>query len=295
MNFDDEPDFSKVSEENFTDADKWILSKLNGTIKEVTENIEKFELGIGLSKVYEFIWEEFCDWYIELVKPRLYDKDSEGRLEALYVLNKVLGDSMKLLHPFMPFITEEIYLSLFGSGESIMISDWPEFEDSMNFPAEEKAMNFVMEAIRGIRNARSNMNVPPSRKAQIFFVTETEGNMRILLDAEAYFIKLAGASSIAVQADESGIPADAISVVIDGAKIFMPLSDLIDIEKEVSRLQGEADKLEQEMKRAEGKLNNPKFVSKAPEKLVESEKEKLVKYTKMHEEVLHRLKELENI
>lgn len=295
MNFDDEPDFSKVSEEKFADADKWILSKLNSTIKEVTENIEKFELGIGLQKVYEFIWEEFCDWYIELVKPRLYDKDSEGRLEALYVLNKVLSDSMKLLHPFMPFITEEIYLSLFGSDESIMISDWPEYSEAMSYKAEEKAMSFIMAAIRGIRNARSNMNVPPSRKAKIFFVTEDESNRAVLNEADAYFKKLAGASAIVVQADESGIPADAVSVVIDGAAVFMPLSDLIDIEKEVARLQGEADNMDKEIKRASGKLNNPNFVSKAPEKLVASEKEKVEKYTRMHAEILHRLEELKKI
>jgi len=295
MNFDDEPDFSEVSEDNFTDADKWILSKLNSTIKEVTENIEKFELGIGLQKVYEFIWEEFCDWYIELVKPRLYDKDSEGRLEALYVLNKVLSDSMKLLHPFMPFITEEIYLSLIGSGESIMISDWPEYSEAMNYKAEEKAMSFVMAAIRGIRNARSNMNVPPSRKSQIFFVSEDAGNRKVLGEAEAYFIKLAGASSISVNDNEEGIPSDAVSAVIDGATIFMPLSDLIDIEKEIARLQGEAENLNKEMKRASGKLNNPNFVSKAPEKLVASEKEKVEKYARMHAEVLHRLVELKKI
>ncbi len=292
MNFDDEPDFSKVSEEKFTDADKWILSRLNETIKEVTDNIEKFELGIGLQKVYEFIWEEFCDWYIELVKPRLYDKESEGRAEAQYILNKVLGDSMKLLHPFMPFVTEEIYLSLFGSGESIMISDWPEYDENMDYSAEEKAMSFVMEAIRGIRNARANMNVPPSRKANIIFTAQDEDNRTVLKNAKAYFVKLAGASSITVQEDESGIPPKAVSVVIDGAAIFMPLSDLIDIDKEIARLKGEADKLEKEMQRASGKLNNPNFVSKAPEKLVAAEKEKVEKYRKMRDEVLHRLKEL---
>jgi valyl-tRNA synthetase len=295
MNFDEDPDFSAVSEENYTDADKWILSKLNNTIKEVTDNIEKFELGIGLQKVYEFIWEEFCDWYIELVKPRLYDKESDGRLEAQYILNKVLGDSLKLLHPFMPFITEEIYGNLIGSGESIMIADWPLYDEGLDYGSEEKSMNLVMAAIRGIRNARANMNVPPSRKANVIFVSGIAGNREALLNAEAYIKKLAGAESVAVAADECNIPSDAVSVVVDGAAIFMPLSDLIDIEKEIARLQDEADKLLKEIKRAEGKLNNGNFVAKAPEKLVEAEKEKLAKYTKMHDEVLHRLDELKKI
>jgi valyl-tRNA synthetase len=295
MNFDEDPDFSAVSEENYTDADKWILSKLNNTIKEVTDNIEKFELGIGLQKVYEFIWDEFCDWYIELVKPRLYDKESDGRLEAQYILNKVLGDSLKLLHPFMPFITEEIYGNLIDSGESIMISDWPLYDEGLDYGSEAKSMNLVMDAIRGIRNARANMNVPPSRKANIIFVSGIAGNREALLNAESYFRKLAGAESVAVAADEGNIPSDSVSVVVDGAAIFMPLSDLIDIEKEITRLQDEAEKLLKEMKRAEGKLSNENFVAKAPANLVEAEKEKMAKYTKMHAEVLHRLEELKNI
>lgn len=295
MNFDDEPDFSKIDVDNFTKADKWILSKLNSTIREVTENIDKFELGIGLQKVYEFIWEEFCDWYIELVKPRLYDKEHEGRLEAQYVLNRVLSDSMKLLHPFMPFITEEIYQSLIGSDESIMISRWPEYDKSMIYHKEENAMNFIMAAIKGIRNARANINVPPSRKAKVYFVSDISEKRDILEGAEAYFIKLAGASSISVQTDEKGIPADAVSVVIDGASIFMPLSDLIDIEKEIQRLEEKAQKLEQENMRAKNKLNNPDFVSKAPESLVTAEKEKADKFEKMLEEIIHRLNELKNL
>jgi len=295
MNFDENPDFASIMEENFTDADKWILSRLNSTVKAVTENIEKFELGIGLQKIYEFIWEEFCDWYIELVKPRLYDRDSDGRIEAQYVLNKVLGDSMKLLHPFMPFVTEEIYLSLLGSDESIMISQWPENDEALNYGAEEKAMGMVMDAIRGIRNARANMNVPPSRKANIIFAAEAQADRNILKSAEAYFVKLAGASSISVQADEKDIPGNAVSVVIDRATAFMPLADLIDIEKETTRLESEAGKLEKEMKRAEGKLENKNFIAKAPAELVEAEKEKLGKYARMHEEVIRRLTELKSL
>jgi valyl-tRNA synthetase len=295
MNFDDEPDLSGISNENFTDADKWILSRLNSTVREVTANLEKYEIGIALSKVYEFIWEEFCDWYIELVKPRLYDRDSEGRLEAQYVLNKVLCDSMKLLHPFMPFVTEEIYKSLINNDESIMISKWPEYSDEMNYPEEEEALKFVMEAIRGIRNARAEMNVPPSRKARLIFVSADKSARDIAKDSTAYFMKLSNASEVEVQDNESNIPKGAVSVVMDRAALFMPLKDLLDLEKEMRRLGVEANNLEKEIARAEGKLRNEKFTSKAPAALVESEKEKLEKYSLMLKETKHRIDELKAI
>ncbi|MBN1623527.1 MAG: valine--tRNA ligase [Clostridia bacterium] len=295
MNFDDEPDFSKISNENFTDADKWILSRLNSTVREVTANLEKYEIGIALSKVYEFIWEEFCDWYIELVKPRLYDRDSEGRLEAQYVLNKVLCDSMKLLHPFMPFVTEEIYQSLINNDESIMISKWPEYSDEMNYPEEEEALKFVMEAIRGIRNARAEMNVPPSRKARLIFVSSDEKARNIAVDSTAYFMKLANVSDVEVWQKEVNIPKGAVSVVMDRAALFMPLKDLLDIEKEMKRLGDEAENLANEIARADGKLKNEKFISKAPAELVESEKEKLEKYSSMLRETKHRIDELKSL
>ncbi|MBN2883266.1 MAG: valine--tRNA ligase, partial [Clostridia bacterium] len=295
MNFDDEPDFSKISNENFTDADKWILSRLNSTVREVTANLEKYEIGIALSKVYEFIWEEFCDWYIELVKPRLYDRDSEGRLEAQYVLNKVLCDSMKLLHPFMPFVTEEIYQSLINNDESIMISKWPEYSDEMNYPEEEEALKFIMEAIRGIRNARAEMNVPPSRKARLIFVSSDEKARNIAVDSTAYFMKLANVSDVEVWQKEVNIPKGAVSVVMDRAALFMPLKDLLDIEKEMKRLGDEAENLANEIARADGKLKNEKFISKAPAELVESEKEKLEKYSSMLRETKHRIDELKSL
>lgn len=294
MNFDDEPDFSNFDKSKLTDADKWILSRLNKTVMEVTENIEKFELGIALQKTYEFIWDEFCDWYIELVKPRLYDHESEGRLEAQYVLNKVLSDALKLLHPFMPFVTEEIYQKLINADESIMISQWPEFNKDMVFEKEEQSMAFVMNAIRSIRNARAGMNVPPSRKANIIAVPENSQKGEIILNSETYFMKLAGASNITIEKDESAIPANSVSAVVDGASFFMPLAELIDIEKEIQRLKGEVDKFESEIKRASGKLNNKNFVEKAPAKLVDAEKEKLKKYKGLKDELMHRIQELKN-
>ena len=295
MNFDDEPDFDSIDMNNLDSADKWILSRLNATVGEVTANLEKFELGIALQKVYEFIWEEFCDWYIELVKPRLYDKESKGRKEAQYVLNKVLCGSMKLLHPFMPFVTEEIYKNLWNDDESIMISQWPIFGEDSVFKAEEDAMEFIMKAIRGIRNARAEMNVPPSRKARIIIVSNEPSIRQNAADSESYFVKLANASEVEIKKEEIDIPKGAVAVVLDGATIFMPLTDLLDIEKETARLEGEAANLRKEIARAEGKLKNENFVKKAPANLVEAEKEKLEKFSAMLRETEHRMEELKSI
>jgi len=295
MNFDDEPDFDSIDMKNLDSADKWILSRLNATVGEVTANLEKFELGIALQKVYEFIWEEFCDWYIELVKPRLYDKESKGRKEAQYVLNKVLCGSMKLLHPFMPFVTEEIYKNLWNDDESIMISQWPIFGEDSVFKAEEDAMEFIMKAIRGIRNARAEMNVPPSRKARIIIVSNEPSIRQNAADSESYFVKLANASEVEIKKEEIDIPKGAVAVVLDGATIFMPLTDLLDIEKETARLEGEAANLRKEIARAEGKLKNENFVKKAPANLVEAEKEKLEKFSAMLRETEHRMEELKSI
>ena len=295
MNFDDEPDFDSIDMNNLDSADKWILSRLNATVGEVTANLEKFELGIALQKVYEFIWEEFCDWYIELVKPRLYDKESKGRKEAQYVLNKVLCGSMKLLHPFMPFVTEEIYKNLWNDDESIMISQWPVFGEDSVFKAEEDAMEFIMKAIRGIRNARAEMNVPPSRKARIIIVSNEPSIRQNAADSESYFVKLANASEVEIKKEEIDIPKGAVAVVLDGATIFMPLTDLLDIEKETARLEGEAANLRKEIARAEGKLKNENFVKKAPANLVEAEKEKLEKFSAMLRETEHRMEELKSI
>jgi len=292
MNFDENIDFSKVSEEKFTVADKWILTRINNLAKEITENMEKFEVGIALQKVYEFIWEEFCDWYIELVKPRLYDKEHESRLEAQYVLNYTLGNALKLLHPFMPFITEEIYCHLINDDESIMISKWPEYVEKYNYSEDEAKMQLIMEAVRSVRNIRAEMNVPPSRKAKIIFVASGDKELGILEEGKTYFEKLASASEVVVQRDKEGIPEDAVSSVIAGAEIFIPLDALIDIEKEIERLQKEKSNLEKELERVKGKLSNQGFVSKAPAKVIEEEKSKLMKYQEMYDKVVERLKAL---
>ncbi len=292
MNFDENLDFSGVDASKFTIADKWILSKVNTLVSEVTENMEKFELGIALQKIYEFIWEEFCDWYIELVKPRLYDRESQSRLEAQYVLNYVLGVSMKLLHPYMPFITEEIYQHLVNDDESIMISKWPEYREDYNYPADEKKLQMIMEAIRNIRNIRAEMNVPPSRKAKVIFVAKGPEERSILSDGKSFFERLAGASEVIVQQDKEGIPSDAVATIIGGAEIYLPLEDLIDIEKEIERLEKEKENLRKELERVNGKLNNQGFVAKAPAKVIEEEKAKQVKYQDMYDKVVERLSSL---
>ncbi|MDF2985200.1 MAG: valyl-tRNA synthetase [Eubacterium sp.] len=292
MNFDENLDFGKVDKNKFTIADRWILSRINTVTKEVTDNIDKFELGLGLQKVYDFIWEEFCDWYIEMVKPRLYDRESEGRLEAQYVLNFVLGNAMKLLHPYMPFITEEIYTHLINDGRSIMISEWPVYSEELNFADDEAKMKIIMDAIRSTRNIRAEMNVPPSRKAKMIFVAEGEAERATLLEGTSFFQRLASASEVAVQADKAGVPSDAVGTVIAGAEIFIPLDELIDIEKEIERLTKEKANLEGELKRVEGKLGNEGFVAKAPPKVIEEEKAKREKYKDMYQKVVERLESL---
>ncbi|HBR01917.1 MAG TPA: valine--tRNA ligase [Ruminiclostridium sp.] len=292
MNFDDDIDFGKVDGSNYTVADKWILSRINTVARDVTENLEKFELGIGLQKIYEFIWEEFCDWYIELVKPRLYDREAQGRVEAMYVLNKVLTDAMKLLHPFMPFITEEIYSHLITTDESIMISAWPEYTGTVLYPAEEKMMSFIMEAVRGIRNIRAEMNVPANRKAKAIFVTSDDAAKEVIRDELPTFGRLASISEAFVQADKKGIANDAVAIVVDGAEIYLPLEDLIDMEKEIDRLEKEKANLEMELDRVTKKLGNEGFVAKAPAAVIDGEKEKLQKYSAMYEKVIERIETL---
>jgi valyl-tRNA synthetase len=292
MNFDEGLDFSKINEKIFTVADKWILSRINNITREVTENLEKFELGIALQKIYEFIWEEFCDWYIEIVKPRLYDKDSETRLEAQYVLNYVMGNAMKLLHPFMPFITEEIYRHLINDDESIMISKWPQYREDYNFAEDEKKMALIMNAVKNIRNVRAEMNVPPSRKSKAIFVVPGVKEQEILLEGKGFFERLAGVSEAVIQTTKKGIPDNAVSSMIEGAEIYIPLEDLIDIEKEIERLEKEKANLEKELERSHKKLSNQGFISKAPAKVVEEERAKQVKYQDMYDKVVERLEGL---
>ena len=269
--------------------DKWIVSRYNKLVKEVTENLEKFELGIAVQKLYDFIWDEFCDWYIELVKPRLYDKESDSRLEAQYVLTYVLSNTLKLLHPFMPFITEEIWQHLPHEGQSIMISKWPEYDENYRFDEEEKQMLMIMDAIKNIRNIRAEMNVAPSKKAKLYIVTSYHN---IFEQGKTFFEKLAGASEVVVMDQEEGIPENAVSVVTEGAKMFMPLDDLVDRQKEIERLEKERQNLEKELERVNSKLNNEGFISKAPAHVVEAEKEKREKYSAMLEKVLESLNAL---
>ncbi len=272
--------------------DKWILSRYNDTVKAVTENIDKFELGVALSNLYDFIWDTFCDWYIELVKPRLFDKENATGKTAQYVLTYVLSNTMKLLHPFMPFITEEIWQHLPHEGESIMISKYPEYDKNLSFKAEESAMELIMDAITAIRNRRAEMNVPPSKKAKTIIVTDKAD---VFEKGKIFFEKLASSSEAVIQSDKSGIDANAVNVVVPSAEIFLPLDELVDKEKELQRLQTEKKKLEGEIKRVEGKLNNQGFVSKAPRKVIDEEKAKGVKYREMLDKVLASISSMEQL
>ena len=271
-------------------VDKWIISKLNNLVKEVTDNMEKYELGIAVQKVYDFIWDEFCDWYIEMVKPRLYNSDNAASQNAaLYTLKTVLIDALKLLHPYMPFITEEIFCTLQDEEESIMISNWPVYDEAKAYEKEETEIEVLKEAIRGIRNARTGMNVPPSRKAQVYVVTQKDEVAAIFNEGKLFFAPLAYASEVVVQKDKTGIADDAVSVVIENATVYMPFAELVDISQEIERLQKEEKRLQGEIARSNGMLNNEKFVSKAPAAKVEEEKAKLAKYTQMLEQVQMRL------
>ena len=276
-----------------TGADKWILSKVNTLAKDVTENLDKYELGIAVQKVYDFIWEEFCDWYIEMVKPRLYSEEDTTKAAALWTLKTVLANALKLLHPYMPFITEEIFCTLCPEEESIMISSWPEFTEAWNFTADEEAVEMMKEAVRSIRNVRTGMNVPPSKKAKVYVVSENEGVREVFENGKVFFASLGYASEVLVQADKTGIADDAVSAVTSEAVIYMPFAELVDIEKEIERLKKEEEKLEKELARVNGMLKNERFISKAPESKVAEEREKLERYTNMMEQVKLRLAQLQ--
>ena len=270
--------------------DKWILSKLNKLIKETTINLNNYDLGVWTQKVYDFIWGEFCDWYIEMVKPRLYDKENKTREAAQYTLNKVLGDSLKLLHPIMPFITEEIYTKLYNNDESIMISSWPKYSEEFNFANEEKQIEKIKQIIIGIRNIRTNMNVHPAKKSTLIFVTENDEEM--IIDSQVFIKKLGFADKIIVQGNKNNIPQNAMSVLSEELEVYLPFDELVDLEEEKKRLQGEKQKLEAEVERASKMLSNPGFVNKAPENKIKEEKEKLERYKQMLENVEERLSKL---
>jgi len=285
-------DLSEVGPDDLTAADRWILSKANRLVKEVTENMENYDFGVAVAKIYDFIWEEFCDWYIEMVKPRLYDEQDATKAAALYTLKKVLTISLKLLHPFMPFITEEIFLNLQDEEESIMVSDWPTYTEEYLFESEESEVETIKTAVRNIRNLRADMNVPPSRKATVYVVSADERIRGYFEHSKVFFATLGYASDVIVQTDKEGIPEDAVSTVIPDAVVYIPFADLVDVNKEITRLEKEEKKLAAEIKRASGMLKNEKFMSKAPAKKIEEEKEKLAKYTAMAEQVAERLRQL---
>ena len=286
-------DLDETAKDRMEPADRWILSKLNRLIKDVTDNMEHYELGIAVQKVYDFVWDEFCDWYIEMVKPRLYNSDDKSSQNAaLWTLKTVLSQALKLLHPYMPFLTEEIYCSLQPEEESIMISTWPSYRDEWDFSKEEKDIETIKEAVRGIRNVRTQMNVAPSRKAKVYVVSENEGILASFEEGKLFFASLAYASEVALQRDKQGIEEDAVSVVIPGATLYIPFAELVDIAKEICRLEKEEERLQGELARVNGMLNNEKFISKAPEAKIAQEKEKLGKYTQMMEQVQLRLRQL---
>ena len=288
----DKAEAKAVSLDKLTPADKWILSKLNTLAKEVTENMENFDLGVAVGKIYDFIWEEFCDWYIEMVKPRLYNDEDTTKAAALYTLKTVLIESLKLLHPYMPFITEEIFCNLQDEEESIMISNWPVYKEEFSFPVEENAIETIKEAVRGIRNTRTSMNVAPSRKAKVYVVSAEESLRSIFENGKVFFAALGYASEVIVQDNKNGIDSDAVSVVIPNGTIYMPFAELVDIAKEIERLENEEKRLNGELARVNGMLSNERFVSKAPAAKLQEEKDKLEKYTQMMEQVKERLSHL---
>ena len=284
INKNELPDLSKLHIE-----DKWILHKYNELVREVTENLDKYELGIAVQKLYDFIWDEFCDWYIELVKPR-FQETGDSNETAQKVLTYVLSNTLKLLHPFMPFITEEIWQALPHDGESIMISEWPKYNEALVNTAAEQDMTVIMEAIKGVRNVKNEMNVPPSKKVKLFVVTEEADLFR---QATAFLEKLASASEVDIRAQKDGIPENVVSVVNPKAEILLPLDELVDKEKEIERLTKEKAKLEGEIKRVEGKLSNKGFTDKAPASVVEEERQKGEKYKAMLEKVLESLAKMQ--
>ena len=262
----------------YTIEDKWIISKANKAIKEVTEAMDKYDFGIALQKIMEFTRDEFCDWYIEMVKPRLYDMTNETRPTALIVLNEILTVALRLLHPFMPFITEEIYTKLITESESIMIAEWPKYTELANFELEENEIETVKEIIKGVRNLRVNMNVAPSKKASMIFVTEKKD----VIEAGRSFIeKLAGAENITIQDNKNGIPENAVSLAVPGIEIYIPFNELVDIGAELERLEKEKLTYENEIKRVEKMLSNEGFISKAPVAKIEEEKNKKAKYEEL--------------
>jgi len=275
-----------------TSADKWILSKVNTLAKEVQETLTKYDLGLAAQKVYDFIWDEYCDWYIEMVKPRLYNKEDSTRAAALWTLKQVLINALKMMHPFMPFITEELFTAIQDKEESIMVSEWPVYREEWNYKENETEIDAIKEAVRNIRNIRAEMNVAPSKKVHVYVVSENEEVRGIFEHSKVFFKTLGHASEVTVQADKEGIGEDAVSVVVKDATIYMPLAELVDFAKEIERLEKEKSKLEKEVDRVVKKLANQGFVAKAPANVIEEEKAKEEKYKAMLVQVEERLAQL---
>ena len=278
-----------VSLEDLTMADKWILTKCNSLIEEVTENLDRYEMGIALQKVYDFVWEEFCDWYIEMVKPRLWDDGNKSQAAAIWTLKTVLIESLKLLHPFIPFVTEEIFCNLQDEEESIMVSAWPVSKKKWNFAEEEEAVEMMKEAVRAIRTVRTSMNVPPSKKATVYVVSEDAKVREIFEHNKIFFATLGYANEVLIQSDKAGIAEDAVSAVTARATMYMPFAELVDVAKEIERLEKEEKKLEGELKRSNSMLSNERFISKAPAEKIAEEKAKLEKYEATMKQVQERL------
>lgn len=290
MNMEDKT-ITEPDKDDLTPADHWILSKVNTLAKDVTENMDKFELGIAVQKVYDFIWDEFCDWYIELAKYRMYhaDEDPKSANDALWVLKTVLGQALKLLHPYMPFITEEIYATLMPEEESLMISDWPVYKEEWRFLEAETIVDHLKEVIRGVRNIRAEMNVPNSRKATIYVVCEDKLLCSGFETLKSSAMMMTSASDLLIQQTKDQIAEDAVSVVVPDATVYVPLDELVDIAQELERLTKEEARLTKELARVNGMLNNDKFMSKAPEAKVREEREKLETYAQMMEQVKERI------
>ena len=269
--------------------DKWIIGKANTIVKEVTDCMDKYEFGVAIQKIMEFIRDELCDWYIEMIKPRLYDMTNETRNEALYTLNEILRISLKMLHPFMPFITEEIYMNLKHNDESIMISEWPQYDAENEYKEEQEAIELIKEIIKGVRNIRANMNVVPSKKASLIFVTE---NSKVIEEGSSYIEKLAYADKITIQKDKAGIPDNAISLAVPGIEIYIPFNELVDIAQEIERLEKEKLTYENEIKRVEKMLSNEGFIAKAPEAKITEEKAKKEKYEELLKKTVERIESL---
>ena len=282
--------------ENMMAEDKWIISKLNTLAKEIKINLKNYDLGVALDKIQGFIWNEFCDWYIEIVKTRLYDKDEkniENRKTAQFVLNKVLCDSLKLLHPFMPFVTEKIYLKLYNNDKSIMISTYPEYNKDYDFKEEVEQIEQIKETITGIRNVRTQMNVHPSKKSKLLFITKKYKD--VIAKSEGFIQKLGFADSIEVREDRINIPKNAVNVVTSEMEIFIPFTDLVDIKEEIARLEKEKEKVMAQKEITDKMLSNPGFVQKAPEAKVNEEKEKQVKFNEMLLALNERIENLKNM